>query len=615
MGNIRFANYIYLFIQIHLQNSFSQVISLQDQSSNSEESSEIRNAKAPATKPQDPNNLDSNTSSSEEITESVKSDQQLQDTPAHAETQHTQTGQLETQNFQTEQNTAAPETEHREQETEHRVPETEPRPETEYREPETSAPEPHSQDPQTQEIELERDTSTNEPAETEMIPSEETIPETPDTSEEIPATESPIQEPVEHVPEEPVHSPEPEQTEPEETEPEITEAEITEPAAPEPVVPDQPETQPPEPDIQSPEESPENLAKKSSDNVNEISDDEEILKFIEETKQKIFIVGSGGSGSNTLDRLFELGATGASLVAMNTDAKHLLDTKANRKIILGKKISRGRGAGSNPAIGEKAAQESIEEIKNAIGEGSLVFITCGLGGGTGTGSAPVIAEAARSLGALTVAVVTLPFASEGKIRMDNALQGMERLRKHTDTLIVIKNDRLLNLVPDLPLNTAFKVCDEVLAGSVKGIAELVTRSGLVNVDFADLRTILTDAGFAAIGLGEASLDAKQEDRARVAVETALSSPLLDADISSSTRALINVIGGEDMTLKEAEFIVAETSKRINPNAHIIWGARVEENIKKSSMRVLVVLAGVKFPKYEYQPKDTGVDELDLDLIG
>ena len=347
----------------------------------------------------------------------------------------------------------------------------------------------------------------------------------------------------------------------------------------------------------------------------ELTDDEEILKFIEETKQKIYIVGSGGSGSNTLDRLFELGTSGTNLVAMNTDARHLLKVRANKKIIIGKKISKGRGAGSNPAVGEKAAKESVDDIQSAISDASLVFITCGLGGGTGTGSAPVIAEIAKNMGALTVAVVTLPFLSEGKIRMENALEGIERLKKHTDTLIVIKNDRLLNLVPDLPLNTAFKVCDEVLAGSVKGIAELVTKSGLVNVDFADLRTILSGAGFAAIGLGEASLDAKHEDRARVAVETALSSPLLDADISSSTRALINVIGGEDMTLKEAEYIVAETSRRINPNAHIIWGSRVEENIKKSSMRVLVVLAGVKFPKYGAKEKDAEIEDLDLDLIG
>jgi cell division protein FtsZ len=311
-----------------------------------------------------------------------------------------------------------------------------------------------------------------------------------------------------------------------------------------------------------------------------------------------------------------MGIEGVKLVAMNTDAKHLLRVRANKKIILGKKISGGKGAGSNPAVGEEAAKESLQEIKDSLTEGSLVFITCGMGGGTGTGSAPIIAEQAKAAGALTVAVVTLPFASEGKIRMENAMIGLEKLKKYTDTLIVIKNDRLLNLVPDLPLNTAFKVCDEVLAGSVKGIAELVTKSGLVNVDFADLRTILTGGGFAVIGLGEASLDAKHEDRARIAVETALNSPLLDADISSSTRALVNVIGGEDMTLKEAEYVVAETSRRINPNAHIIWGSRVEENIKKSSMRVLIVLAGVKFPKYEIRNTNTGeLENLDLDMVG
>ncbi len=343
-------------------------------------------------------------------------------------------------------------------------------------------------------------------------------------------------------------------------------------------------------------------------------DDEDLLKFIEETEQKIYIIGSGGSGCNTLDRVFELGISGVNLIGMNTDAKHLLHVRANKKVLLGKKISKGRGAGSNPVVGEESAKEAIEEIKNSIPDASMVFITCGMGGGTGTGSAPIIAEAARSMGALTVAVVTLPFTSEGKIRMENAINGIEKLKKHTDTLIVIKNDKLLNLVPDLPLNTAFKVCDEVLAGSVKGIAELVTKSGLVNVDFADLRTILVDGGFAVIGLGEASLDAKQEDRARVAVETALNSPLLDADVSTSTRALINVIGGEDMSLKEAEYVVAETAKKINPNAHIIWGARVNENIKKSSMRVLVVLAGVRFPKKK-EDQSIETENLDLDLVG
>lgn len=345
------------------------------------------------------------------------------------------------------------------------------------------------------------------------------------------------------------------------------------------------------------------------------SDDDEILKFIEESKQKIVVIGTGGSGTNTLDRLFEMGISGVQLIAMNTDARHLLKIRANKKMIIGKKLTQGRGAGSNPSIGEEAAKESMTEVKDNLKDASLVFVTCGLGGGTGTGSAPVIAEQAKQLGALTVAVVTLPFLSEGKIRMENALQGLEKLKKHTDTIIVIKNDKLLNLAPDLPLNTAFKVCDEVLAGSVKGIAELVTKAGLVNVDFADLRTILTDAGYAVIGVGEASVDAKNDERARIAVETALTSPLLDADVSSSMRALVNVIGGEDMTLKEAELVVSETARRINQNAHIIWGARIEENIKKTSMRVLIVLAGAKFPKYDLQTIQAGIEQLDIDLIG
>ncbi|MFH2105762.1 MAG: cell division protein FtsZ [Candidatus Micrarchaeota archaeon] len=351
------------------------------------------------------------------------------------------------------------------------------------------------------------------------------------------------------------------------------------------------------------------------DITDEADSNDEILKFIEENKQKIYIVGSGGSGSNTLDRLFELGIDGVKLIAMNTDARHLLKVRANKKIILGKKVSGGKGAGSNPTVGEEAAKEALSEIKNVISDGSLVFITCGLGGGTGTGSAPIIAEQAKAAGALTVGVVTLPFTSEGKIRMENAMTGLEKLKKFTDTLIVIKNDKLLNLVPDLPLNTAFKVCDEVLAGAVKGITELVTKSGLVNVDFADLRTILSSGGFAVIGLGEASLDAKGDERCRIAIDTALNSPLLDAEIDSCTKALVNVVGGEDMTLKEAEYIVAETSRRINPNAHIIWGSRIEENMKKSSMRVLIVLAGVRFTKKETKTVDQELDGLDIDIIG
>ena len=344
-------------------------------------------------------------------------------------------------------------------------------------------------------------------------------------------------------------------------------------------------------------------------------DDEELLKFLEQTKPKIYVVGTGGSGCNTLTRMYQMAIEGVQLIAMNTDVRHLVKMRATKKILLGKNTTKGMGAGSNPQAGEAAAKETSAEIKETIKDASMVFITCGLGGGTGTGSAHIIAEQAKAQGALTIAVVTLPFLSEGQVRMKNALEGLEKLRRQADTVIVIPNDKLLTIAPDLPLNTAFKVCDEVLAGAVKSIAELVTRAGLVNLDFADLRTILTSAGCAVVGVGEASLDAKPESRALIAIEMALNSPLLDADISSASRALVNVTGGEDMTLKEAEFIVSEVSKRIEPGAHIIWGARVEKTSKKCSLRALVVIAGGKFPQYEIGKNAMlGMEQLDLDII-
>lgn len=344
-------------------------------------------------------------------------------------------------------------------------------------------------------------------------------------------------------------------------------------------------------------------------------DDEELLKFLEQTKPKIYVVGTGGSGCNTLNRMTEIGIEGVKFVAMNTDVRHLIKMRADKKVLLGKTTTKGMGAGSNPTLGEAAAKESVPEIKATLSDANMVFIACGLGGGTGTGSAAIIAEISKSVGALTVAVVTLPFLSEGPVRMKNALDGLEKLRKHADTVIVIPNDKLLSIAPDLPLNTAFKVCDEVLAGAVKSIAELITRAGLVNLDFADLRTVLTSAGCAVVGVGESSVEAKSDQRALMAVEMALSSPLLDVDLSTANRALVNVTGSEDMTLKEAELVVSEVAKRIDPSAHIIWGARVEKSTaKRSSLRVLVVIAGAKFPQYEAAPQVQISESLDLDLI-
>ena len=364
-----------------------------------------------------------------------------------------------------------------------------------------------------------------------------------------------------------------------------------------------------------PEPKPEPKTLESISNNEILPDDEDLLKFIEQTRPKIYVVGAGGSGSNTLSRLYAMNVAGIHAVAMNTDAQHLLKTRANKKILLGRKLTRGLGAGSDPKVGEEAAKEASSEISTELKDASIVFVTCGLGGGTGTGSTHVISEGAKKNDALTVAVVTLPFSSEGRVRMQNALDGLSKLKKSTDTVVVIPNDKLLSIVPDLPLDTAFKVSDEVLASAVKGIAELVTKEGLVNLDFADLRTVLRNAGPAVVGMGESTLDSRAKDRALVAIETALNSPLLDVDITTATRALVNVIGGEDMTLKEAELMVREVYNRIAPGAHIIWGARIEKNVPKSTIKVLVVLAGVKLPQYSPEGNiSTDLRDLDLDLL-
>jgi len=343
-------------------------------------------------------------------------------------------------------------------------------------------------------------------------------------------------------------------------------------------------------------------------------EDEELIKFYESTKPKIYVVGAGGSGSNTLSRMQQIGITGGTTIAMNTDAQHLIKTRADKKILIGKKLTRGYGAGSDPEIGQKAAEEEKETIKTALQDASLVFITCGLGGGTGTGSAHVIAQQAKELGAVTVGVVTLPFTSEGFKRRQNALWGLEKLSKVVDTLIVIPNDKLLQIVPDLPLDTAFRISDEVLSRAVKGITEMITVPGLINLDLADLRTILKQGGYAMIGLGESMVDAAYDERAMLAIETALNSPLLDVDIATTNRALINVTGGSDMTLREAEMVASEVSKRISPESHIIWGARVEKNMKRNSIQTLVVLTGAKLPDYKMETSgDVENINLELDL--
>jgi cell division protein FtsZ len=315
------------------------------------------------------------------------------------------------------------------------------------------------------------------------------------------------------------------------------------------------------------------------------SDLEEVLQSLTTT---IKVVGCGGAGTNTISRCFGAGINGAELIAINTDAQHLLLTQSPYKILIGRHLTRGLGAGSLPQIGEEAAKESEQDIRDAIVPSDMVFVTCGLGGGTGTGSAPIIAQIAREAGALTIGVVTLPFCVEGQVRTDNAEAGLKRLREVCDTVIVIPNDKLLDIVPNLALNAAFKVADEVLMRSIKGITEMITMPGLVNLDFADLKTVMKRGGVALIGLGEAEGDNKAVD----AVTEALNSPLLEVDITEATGALVNVTGGNDMTLREAEKVVEEIYTKIDKNARIIWGTTIDSSMKKS-IRAMLVITGVK----------------------
>jgi cell division protein FtsZ len=316
--------------------------------------------------------------------------------------------------------------------------------------------------------------------------------------------------------------------------------------------------------------------------------DAELEEILTKQKATIKVVGAGGGGNNTINRITEVGIVGAETIALNTDAQDLLYTTADKKILLGKEITKGLGAGADPKVGEAAAREAEHEVKQALTNADMVFITCGLGGGTGTGSVPVIAEIAKKMGALTVAVVTLPFTMEGRRRYDNAIVGLEKLENIVDTLIVIPNDKLLELAPDLPLQTAFKVADEILTNAVKGIAELVTKAGLINLDFADIKAVMLNGGVALIGVGESDT----ENRAVEAVEKAISNPLLDVDISGANGALINVVGGPDMTLDEAKKVVELVSEKLDEDAKIIWGAQLYDDMERT-IRTMLIVTGVK----------------------
>ena len=324
--------------------------------------------------------------------------------------------------------------------------------------------------------------------------------------------------------------------------------------------------------------------------IEEVPDLENLLKSLQ---PKIRVFGCGGCGSNTVARLEHEGLFDDEYVkgmAVNTDAQHLLRVNVENKVLIGRS-ARGRGAGGDPEKGEQAAYESERVLKTEVEECDLAFITAGLGGGTGTGSAHVVARLAKAAEALTIAVVSYPFVSEGAVRRQNAEWGLERLREVCDTVIVLPNERLLEVegVRDLPLDAAFRVADELLMRSISGVSEMIAKEGVVNLDFQDLRSVMENGGgVAMIGLGEATV----EEGAEKATMEALQSPLLDIDISDARGALVNVVGGPGLTLGEAEQCAKIIRDSINPYARMIWGVTTDDSMG-SDIRVLLVLTGVK----------------------
>ena len=331
--------------------------------------------------------------------------------------------------------------------------------------------------------------------------------------------------------------------------------------------------------------------------------DDELTEIMKGVKTNIFVVGAGGAGNNTISRLNEMGIEGATTIAVNTDAQDLFYCQSSKKILLGRQTSKGLGAGGEPSVGEECAEESEDEIRDELEGADMVFVTCGLGGGTGTGSAPIIAKIAKKLGALTVAVATLPFSAEGIKRRENAEQGLEKLHEAADTVIIIPNDKLLEVAPNLPLNKAFMVSDEILGRAVKGITELITKKGLVSLDFADIRSIMSGSGMAMIGMGESD----SGDRALESVHEALSSPLLDIDISNATGALVNISGSSDLTLHEAEKIVQVVADKLDPEANIIWGTQIDESLQ-NIVRTTVVVSGIKTGSNSNDAEDIVYDD-------
>jgi cell division protein FtsZ len=306
------------------------------------------------------------------------------------------------------------------------------------------------------------------------------------------------------------------------------------------------------------------------------------------TATKIKVIGVGGSGSNAVSRMAKCKIKGVELIAVNTDAQDLAKARADLKIRIGKQATQGLGAGMNPEMGRKSAQENREALAEVLKGVDMVFITCGLGGGTGTGAAPVIAEIAKEQGVLTLAIVTRPFSFEGQVRQKIAENGIKKLKERVDTLVSISNDKLLStLSPNTSLLNAFWACDDILRQAVQGISDLIILPGIINVDFADVKAIMKDAGSALFGVGRA----QGEGRAEKAALAAINSPLLDVSVKGAKGVLFNVSGGKDISLSEIDAAAKTITQEINPEAKVIFGAVQDEKLKKGEIKVTVIATG------------------------
>ena len=310
---------------------------------------------------------------------------------------------------------------------------------------------------------------------------------------------------------------------------------------------------------------------------------------IETHQANIKVIGSGGAGNNMVNWLYQKGIKGAEIIACNTDQQHLSVTEADRKFLIGKDVTRGLGCGGYPEKGAEAARESIQELKDSLKGADMVFVCAGMGGGTGTGSAPIVAQVAKEAGAIVIGTVTMPFKIE-RARVDKAEFGLQQLRQVSDTVIVIDNNRLVQIAGNLPIRQAFAVANELISTMIKGIVETIALPSLVNLDYADVKAIMTNGGVAAIGVGASDTNNKVEE----AVKGALSNPLLDINYEGATGALIHVCGGPDLTLDEINAIGELVTESLDDDANVIWGARITEDMK-GKLTVMTIITGVNSP--------------------